>query len=116
VAACCRAIGSGGGLNVIGTGATLFNMTNCTAKSNQAGSDGGVVSLTGGAAVLSNNLFLQNTAGVNGGALAYTYQCFAAAGMLAYSHTFSCWHTVTLSVVGIQSHFQLLAYSHTFSC
>ncbi len=72
-------------MSVLGTGATLFNMTNCTAKSNQAGSHGGVVSLTGGAAVLSNNLFRQNMAGGNGGAVAYTYQCFAAPGVHVYS-------------------------------
>lgn len=90
VAALCRAVGSGGGLSVVGTGATLFNMTKCTAKLNEAGSQGGGVSLTGGAAVLSNNLFMQNMAGGSGGAVAYTYQCFAASGVQTYSHTICC--------------------------
>lgn len=76
--------GNGGAVFLDGTGTSLLNMTNCSALGNTATSDGGALSITGGAAVISNSSFISNTAHFYGGAIAYTDLCFSVAGRLCY--------------------------------
>lgn len=58
--------------------------TNCSALGNTGTSDGGALSITGGAAVISNSSFVSNTAQYYGGAIAYIDECFSVAGKLCY--------------------------------
>lgn len=61
-----------------GNGATLTNMTASTVMRNSAQGAGGGCAFNGGVSVLAANMFSQNEAGSQGGAIAYTYQCFVA--------------------------------------
>ena len=70
--------GSGGGIYLAANGATLSNITNTEFNSNTAGADGGGLNVTGGATVLTRNIFVANSAAGRGGAVAYTKQCFAS--------------------------------------
>jgi len=70
--------GSGGGVYLAANGATLSNITHTEFNSNTAGADGGGLNVTGGATVLTGNIFIGNSAAGLGGAVAYTKQCFFA--------------------------------------
>ena len=76
--------GNGGAVHIAGTGATFLNMTDCSALGNTGTSDGGALSITGGAAVISNSNFTSNTARYYGGAVAYRDECFSVAGKPCY--------------------------------
>ncbi|KAL0042507.1 hypothetical protein WJX79_001789 [Trebouxia sp. C0005] len=78
---------NGGALVVSGNGWTLSNISHSTFASNTAAQtesapstegapDGGAVSIFGGASLLSQNMFWNNSAAGHGGAVAYEDDCF----------------------------------------
>ncbi len=73
--------GSGGGVYLAANGATLSNITDTEFNANTAGAGGGGLNVTGGATVLTGNIFVENSAAGLGGAVAYTKQCFFAGNL-----------------------------------
>lgn len=82
-----------------GTGVTLANISTCSITDNQAAADGGAFFLDGRASILVNNSFSSNRA-VRGGAVAYSKQCFAKAGILRLTNH---WTVQVLSVLGCRA-------------
>lgn len=57
--------------------ATYTSINACNVTSNTADQDGGGLHLSGGATIIANSTFFNNTAGRRGGAVLYGEQCFA---------------------------------------
>ena len=72
----CRAELDGGGVLLTSNDATVTRMNACNITSKSAGSDGGGLRVMGGATMLTNSTFVNNSAGGRGGAMMYTQQCF----------------------------------------
>lgn len=66
--------------------ATYTSMNACNITSNSAGSDGGGFRVMGGATMLANSTFGDNSAGGRGGALMYTQQCFLPGMSAVYGY------------------------------